>query len=74
MNTDKRYHDYSSEEENILRPIDEALEALRHLKKRLDKMESALCLYETEYEPMGDLYDNREHPFKQQFGNTYQSK
>lgn len=37
-------------------------------------MESALCLYETEYEPMGDPYDNREHPFKQQFGNTYQSK
>ena len=74
MDTGKRYHDSSSEDENILRPIDEALEALKHLKKGLDKMESTLCLYETEYEPMGDPYDNREHPFKQQFGNTYQGK
>ena len=29
-------------------------ETLEDLKKGLDKMESALCLYETEYEPMGD--------------------
>ena len=37
-------------------------------------MESAMCLYETEFESMGDPYDNKEHPFKQQFGNTYDSK
>ena len=53
METGKRYHNSSSEDENILRPIDEVLETLKDLKKGLDKMESALCLYETEYEPMG---------------------
>ena len=63
MDTGKRYHDSSSEDENILRPIDEALKALKHLKKGLDKMESAMCLYETEYEPMGDPYNNKEQPF-----------
>ena len=74
MDTGKRYHNSSSEDENILRPIDEALEALKHLKKGVDKMQSAFCLYETEYEPMRDPYDNKEHPFKQQFGNTHDSK
>jgi len=43
MNTGKRHHN-SSSEENILHPIDEALEVLKHLKKGLDKMESSLCL------------------------------
>jgi len=59
MDPGKRYHDSSSEDENILRPIDEALEAVKHLKKGLDKMESALCLYETQYEPMGDTYQGK---------------
>ena len=74
MDTGNRHQDSSSEDENILHPIDEALEALKYLKLGLDKMESAMCLYETEYEPMGDPYDNRVHPFKQQFGNTYKGE
>lgn len=62
-------HDSSSEDE--LRPIDVALEALERLKSGLSKMECAVCMYETEFEHSEDPYDNRVHPFKQQFRNTY---
>lgn len=62
-------HDSSSEDE--LRPIDVALEALEKLKSGLSKMECAVCMYETEFEHSEDPYDNRVHPFKQQFRNTY---
>jgi len=67
------WHDSSSEEE--LRPIDVALDALKKFKLGLGKMESAVCMYETEFECRGeDPYDDREHPVKQQFRNTYKGK
>lgn len=64
MDIGKRYYDFFFEDENILRLIDEVFEVLKYLKKGFDKMEFVLCFYETEYEFMGDLYDNREYSFK----------
>lgn len=72
MATDNASHDSSTD--NELRPIDVALGALKHLKLGLSKMESAVCIYETEYEPIDDPYDTRVHPFKQQFQNTYKGR
>lgn len=43
------------------------LEALEKLKSGLSKMECAVCMYEMEFEHSEDPYDNRVHPFKQQF-------
>ena len=62
------FHDWSSEDE--LRPIDVVLEALERLKSGLSRMECAVCMYETEFKHSEDPYDNRVHPFKQQFQNT----
>ena len=64
-------YDSSSEDEQ-LRPMDVALDALKHLKLGLSKMECAACMYETEYAPLDDPYDTRVHPFRQQFRNTYE--
>ena len=52
-----------------------ALDALKKLKLGLGKMESAVCMYEREFECRGeDPYDDGEHPFKQQFRNTYKGR
>ena len=61
----------SSSDDDQIRPMDIALEASKHLKLGLSKMESAACIYHTEYAPY-DPYDNRVHPFQQQFQNTYE--
>ena len=52
MATANAIHDSSTDSE--LCPIDMALGALKHLKLGLSKMASAVCIYETEYEPMED--------------------
>ena len=65
------WNDSSSKDEQ-LHPMDVALDALKHLKLGLSKMECAACMYETEYAPWDDLYNTRVHPFRQQFKNTYE--
>ena len=65
----ERWHDSSSEDEK--RPMDDALDALKHFRKGLASLESAMCHYTTEFEPT-DPCDTKRHPFKQQFENTYQ--
>ena len=62
----------SSSEDEELHPMDVALDALKHLKLGLSKMECAACVYETEYALWDDPYNTRVHPFRQQFKNTYE--
>jgi len=62
----------SSSDNEQLHPMDVALDALKHLKLGLSKMECAACMYETEYAPLDDPYNTQVHPFRQQFKNTYE--
>ena len=62
------WHDSSSEDE--LRPMDEALDSLKNLKKGVRDLEAAMTLY-SEHEST-DPYDTKTHPFREQFFNTYQ--
>lgn len=65
----ERWHDSSSEDEK--RPMDDALDALKHFRKGLASLESAMCHYTTEFEQT-DPCDTKRHPFKQQFENTFE--
>ena len=72
MATSSRDHDSSSEDEKSLRPIDIALEGVKHLKLGKGKIEAACCVYEEEYETIEHPYNTRVQPFKEQFRNTYE--
>ena len=63
MATSSRDHDSSSEDETLLRPIDIALEGVKHLKLGLGKIEAACCIYQEEYETIGHPYNTQVHPF-----------
>ena len=65
-----QWHDSSSEDE--LQPMDEALDALKNLKKGVHDLECAMTLY-SECEPI-DPYDTQRHPYKAQFYDTYEGR
>lgn len=50
--------------------MDEALGALKNLRKGVKGLEYAMSLY-AEFEPT-DPHDTKQHPFKNQFFRTYQ--
>lgn len=65
----ERRHDSSSEDEK--RPMDDALDALKHFRKGIKSLECAMSQYTVEFEPT-DPYDTKRHPFKRQFENTFE--
>ena len=64
------WHNSSSEDE--LRPMDEALDALKNLRQGVRNLEGAMTLY-AEHQPT-DPHDTKRHPFRAQFSNTYQGR